>query len=81
MNYVEAGRASGGTIEEGAHSEMATVLLLQRAPERPVGHRQAEDRPGPGDETGRVLVCSAFLHAITRTGARIEMSGSHGHTF
>ena len=60
---------------------MATALLLKRASERPAGSRQPDERTGTGEDAGRVLVCTECLHAITTTGARIEMSGSHAHTF
>lgn len=60
---------------------MATTLLLKRTTERPAGSRRPDERTGPGEDAGRVLVCTECLHAITTSGARIEMSGSHAHTF
>ena len=60
---------------------MATALLLKHEPRQPTGSRQTEDRVGAREDSGRVLVCAECLHAITTAGARIEVSGSHAHTF
>lgn len=60
---------------------MPTALLLQRTSDRPAGVRQPEKRDAPDDVPGRLLVCAACLRPITTTSARIEMSGSHAHTF
>jgi len=60
---------------------VATTLLLQHAPDRPADTRKPEKRDTPGDDAGRVLVCAVCLRAVTTTSARIEMSGSHAHTF
>jgi hypothetical protein len=57
------------------------VQLLQRAPKSPAGQKRTEQRSRSLEDTGRVLVCAACLHAVTTTGARIEMSGRHEHTF
>jgi hypothetical protein len=60
---------------------MPTARLLQRTSDRPADAGKPEKRDAPRDDTGRVLVCAACLGAVTTTGARIEMSGSHAHTF
>jgi hypothetical protein len=60
---------------------MATALLLQRTPQRPADSHRPDERTAPEDDTGRILVCGSCLHAITTTGASIEMAGSHAHTF
>jgi hypothetical protein len=60
---------------------MSTAQLLQRTPDRPADVRKPEKRDAPGDDAGRALVCVACLQAITHSGARIEMSGGHAHTF
>ena len=60
---------------------MITALLLQRTPQRPAGDRRPDERTAPDDDPGRILVCTSCLHAITTTGASIEMAGSHTHTF
>ena len=60
---------------------MCTAHLLQRTSDRPADVRKPERRDAPGDDAGRVLVCAACLQAVTSTSARIEMSGSHAHTF
>jgi hypothetical protein len=60
---------------------MATTLLLERTPRRPVGGRRPDERTALDDDVGRVLVCASCLHAITTAGASIEMAGSHAHTF
>ncbi len=60
---------------------MSTAQLLQRTPDRPADVRKPETREAPRDDAGSVLVCAACLQAVTSTSARIEMSGSHAHTF
>ncbi len=60
---------------------MSTALFFKNEPRQPAGSRQAEDRVGAREDSGHVLVCAGCLHAITTASARIEMSGSHGHTF
>jgi hypothetical protein len=60
---------------------VATAFLLQRGPDRPADLRDPERRERPDDESGRVLACARCLHTVTTTGARIEISGHHAHTF
>lgn len=60
---------------------MATTLLLKKEPGRPTERPKAEDRAGTGEDSGRVLICAACLHAITTGSARVEKDGRHAHTF
>jgi hypothetical protein len=60
---------------------VATAFLLQRKSDRPADLREPEKRETPVDESGRVLLCVRCLQAVTTTGARIEISGRHAHTF
>lgn len=60
---------------------MSTAHLLQRAPDQPADVRQPERHDAADDDDGRVLVCAACLQSVTTTSARIEMSGSHAHSF
>ena len=60
---------------------MATTLLFKNEPRPPAGGHESQDQVGPREKTGGVLVCAGCLHAITTATARIEMAGSHSHTF
>ena len=60
---------------------MPTPHLLKRTPDRPAEVRRPEKRDAPDEDAGGVLVCAACLQAVTSTRARIEMAGSHSHTF
>jgi hypothetical protein len=60
---------------------MPTAHLLKSTPRQPTDVREPARRDVTADDEGRVLVCAACLQAITSTSARIEMSGSHAHTF
>ena len=60
---------------------MATALLFKNEPRHPVGRQETQDRVGAREDKGRVLVCAGCLHAITTASNRIEVSGSHAHTF
>ncbi len=41
----------------------------------------SHERPGVGEDGGRVLACAACRAAITTAAARIEVGGSHDHHF
>jgi len=60
---------------------MSTALLFKNETRQPAGSRETEDRVESREDKGHVLVCARCLHAITTASARIEMSGSHAHTF
>jgi hypothetical protein len=60
---------------------MSTAFLLKNEHRQPAGSRQADDRVGAREDPGRILVCAGCLHTITTASARIEVSGSHAHTF
>jgi hypothetical protein len=55
------------------------ALLDSNEPSAP----KSAQRPGAADEEdgGQILACARCQQAITTTAARIEVSGSHTHTF
>ena len=52
-----------------------------QSPATPGASREDAPRETTEDDAGRALACARCLAAITTTGARIEMSGAHEHTF
>jgi hypothetical protein len=61
--------------------ETVTWLCLQPGGTTPIGARQRSPRESGEEGSGPVLACAYCRRPITTGAARIEVGGSHAHTF